>query len=223
MQQLDTMRYKYFHLQIVFIDEISMVGKNMFNFINLRLQEIKGCTKQFGSISLVAFGDLFQLKPVFDSWIFTQSTTGIDNIGTNLWKDHFTVFEPDEIMRQKDDLIFAQLLNRLREGNHVIPGDIDILKTSLLTSSAGDAMPDVDNLPHLFTKRDESSLHDDRVLATLQHEQKANIDAIDNVSGDVSQTLQQRILAKVPDDASKTMNLKKNHSQLALVCNMSCV
>ena len=209
MQQLDTMRCKYFHLQMVFIDEISMVGKNMFNFINLRLQEIKGCTKPFGGISLVAFGDLFQLKPVMDSWIFTQSRNGIDCIGTNLWQDHFTVFELDEIMRQKDDLVFAQLLNRLREGNHLIPEDIDLLKTRLLTSSAGDVIPDVDNLPHLFTKRDESSLHNNRVLAKLPCEQKASIDAIDNVSGDVSQILQQKILAKVPDDAAKTMNLEK--------------
>ena len=40
MQQLNTFQIKYRHLKVVFIDEISMVGQNMFNFINTRLQEI---------------------------------------------------------------------------------------------------------------------------------------------------------------------------------------
>lgn len=44
MQQLNTLRTKFISLKVIFIDEISMVGHNMFNFINLRLQEIKGCT-----------------------------------------------------------------------------------------------------------------------------------------------------------------------------------
>lgn len=30
------------HLKVLAIDEIAMVGQNMFNFLNLRLQEIKG-------------------------------------------------------------------------------------------------------------------------------------------------------------------------------------
>ena len=59
MHQLDTMRCKYFHLRVVFIDEISMVGNKMFNFINLRLQELKGVCKPFGGVSIVTFGDLF--------------------------------------------------------------------------------------------------------------------------------------------------------------------
>ena len=44
----------------------------MFNFINMRLQEIKGCTKPFGGVVVIAFGDKFQLKPSLDSWIFSS-------------------------------------------------------------------------------------------------------------------------------------------------------
>ena len=32
----------------------------------------------------------------------------------NSWKDHFKMYELVDIMRQKDDLKFVQLLNRLR-------------------------------------------------------------------------------------------------------------
>lgn len=53
---------------------------------------------------------------------------GIESIGANLWQDHFTIFELEEKMRQKDDKSFAQLLNRIREGNHMIPQDIQILQ-----------------------------------------------------------------------------------------------
>lgn len=84
MQQLDTMRCKYHYVKVIFIDEISMVGSGMFNFINLRLQEIRGCTKPFGRISVAAVGDLFQLKPVMDSWIFTQRCDGLQFLGTKL-------------------------------------------------------------------------------------------------------------------------------------------
>lgn len=57
MQQLCSLQTKYKSLKVIFIDEISMVGKKMFNFIN---QEIMGCCKVFGGISVVAFGDLYQ-------------------------------------------------------------------------------------------------------------------------------------------------------------------
>ena len=42
----------------------------MFRFVNLRLQQIMGTRKVFGGVHLIAVGDLFQLKPVFDQWIF---------------------------------------------------------------------------------------------------------------------------------------------------------
>ena len=43
----------------------------MLNFINLRLQEIKGCARSFGGISILAVGDLFKLKPVCGAWVFS--------------------------------------------------------------------------------------------------------------------------------------------------------
>lgn len=185
MHQLDSMRCKFFHLKIVFIDEISMVGKRMFNFINLRLQEIKGCCKPFGGVSVIVFGDLYQLKPVMDSWIFTIPRVGIESIGANLWQDHFTIFELEEIMRQKDDKSFAQLLNRLREGKHMIPQDIQILQSRLLTAPNAIHPPDLDLIPHLFTTRAECDLHNFHLLTKLPDSMKAVVHSIDSVSGDV--------------------------------------
>lgn len=60
----------------------------MFKYINLRLQEILGCLKPFGGVSVIAFGDLYQLKPVMDQWIFKSiyiiSAVNSGYIGTKL-------------------------------------------------------------------------------------------------------------------------------------------
>ena len=77
----------------------------------MRLQEIKGCTKPFGGVSVIAFGDFFQLKLKLDSWIFSSgynSGNELEILGPNLWKDLFSLFELTDIMGQKDNLRFAQ-------------------------------------------------------------------------------------------------------------------
>jgi hypothetical protein len=45
---------KYRNLSIVIIDEISMVGKKMFSFLDTRLKKIKGNIQSFGDVSILA-------------------------------------------------------------------------------------------------------------------------------------------------------------------------
>ena len=78
-----------------------MVGSAMFNFLNLRLQQIMGTNGPFGGIGLVTVGNLF------DKWIFENPQSGYDEFATNIWTEYFTLFELSEIMRQKDDKEFA--------------------------------------------------------------------------------------------------------------------
>ncbi|KAJ8043551.1 ATP-dependent DNA helicase PIF1 [Holothuria leucospilota] len=115
--KLNSLQVKYHNLKIIFIDEISMVGHRIFRYIDQRLQQIMGSKKVFGGVSIIAVGDLFQVKPVKDGSIFKELTDDYGPLATNLWKSNFTAYELTEIMRQKDDQAFAQLLNRLREGN----------------------------------------------------------------------------------------------------------
>ena len=130
-----------------------MVGNSMFSFIHQRLQEIMESQLPFGGISVLAVGDLFQLKPVFDGWIFENSAHNYGPFATNLWQDYFEVFPLTEIMRQKDDSEYAQLLNRLREGKHT-KNDIEKLKTRIIgcNSIKGDSYPMYS--PHIFLKND---------------------------------------------------------------------
>ena len=52
---------------------------------------------------MITVGDLFQLKPVFDKWIFENSESGYNAFAINIWTEYFTLFELTGIMRQKDE------------------------------------------------------------------------------------------------------------------------
>ena len=69
--KLNTPRSKLGGLQLIFLEEILMVGNNTFNIqINIRLKDIKRSNPNFSVVSIVGIGDLFQIKPVMDSYIF---------------------------------------------------------------------------------------------------------------------------------------------------------
>ena len=66
-EKLNTLRSKLENLTLLIIDEISMVGSEMFLDIHRRLNEIKGICGNgiwFGNVCILACGDLYQLPPV---------------------------------------------------------------------------------------------------------------------------------------------------------------
>ena len=197
MQQLNTMRSRFHDLKGVTIDEISMVGRNMFNFINLRLQEIMGTNIPFGGLSILAVGDLFQLKPVFDSWIFSQfyNTTDLSCMATNLWLDFFDFFELQIVMRQKDDHAFALLLNRLRECNHT-DDDRETLRKQRIDCQSHE-YNDLKDLPHLFCRKKDVFAHNTSILSNMAESNLVHIDAIDCISGALNKSLTQIILSEL--------------------------
>lgn len=202
--RLNTIRAQLRRLQVIFIDEISMVGSGMFNFLNLRLQQIMGTNAPFGALSVIAVGDLFQLKPVFDNWIFNNTNHGYGDLATNVWDEYFTLFELTEIMRQKDDKEFAELLNRLREGNHT-QNDIEVLKERILKIKPGQENYPI-NTTHLFSANAQVNDHNNTIYQA-SHTDKAQIKCIDIVVGDMSDDLKKKMKEKIPDDPSKTMGL----------------
>ncbi|XP_072046833.1 uncharacterized protein [Amphiura filiformis] len=63
-ESVNTLRMKYRHLQLVIIDEISMVSVPQFDYIHGRLQQIKGSsdTTYFGNVSILAVGDFINYR-----------------------------------------------------------------------------------------------------------------------------------------------------------------
>ena len=110
------------------MDEVSLVGSNFFFMLDQRLRNIMGSEKVFGGLSVLFFGDLFQLPPVVDSYIFESpkhAASGYSNIVASLW-DMFEMFELTRVMRQSG-VEWAGLLNRLRIGEYT-PDDIRRLR-----------------------------------------------------------------------------------------------
>ena len=138
-----------------------MVGHRMLSFIDQRLQEVNNTNRSFGGASVVVFGDLFQLPPVMDGFIFndlSQSCSQVEQysaLAPNLWKSHFAMFELSTIMRQQDSRVFAELLNRVREGHHT-EHDMELLHSRVTAVNA----PDYPTCAqHLFRTNAQVEMH----------------------------------------------------------------
>nr|XP_054593339.1 uncharacterized protein LOC129160189 [Nothobranchius furzeri] len=109
-EKINTLRATLKHLQILIIDEISMVDNKLLTYIHGRLRQIKQCSdfSSFGNVSVIAVGDFYQLPPVKGTPLYK------DPIGSNLWQNSFSHVELTDIVRQKNK-DFAVTLNRLRK------------------------------------------------------------------------------------------------------------
>nr|XP_022305765.1 uncharacterized protein LOC111112528 [Crassostrea virginica] len=112
-QSLNGIRSRLENLQILVIDEVSMVYKRILYYIHERLVQIKKCKQPFGGVSIIAVGDFYQLPPVKqrkDERLYSENSS----YPVDYWLDFFKIVELDEVMRQREDLAFANILNSLR-------------------------------------------------------------------------------------------------------------
>jgi len=123
-------------VRLIIIDEFSMVSNIMLGMIYLRLSECFGDKKHFGGKNILLFGDLLQLEPVKADYIFRQinqhdSKTVFGNMGfIDLWS-LYNYSELTQNMRQKDDLVYAEMLGRIRLGSPS-ENDIKLLEQRLI-------------------------------------------------------------------------------------------
>ena len=211
---LNTLRTQMMGVKYIFIDEVSMVGSGMLTFVHKRLQEIMGSAREFGGISVIFVGDLFQLKPVCDSFIFKNNCAGYAPLATNLWQENAKMFELTTVMRQENGGQFAQLLNRMREGNLSV-SDNDLLATRLIKADSED-YDRVKGSLHLYLQNERVDSHNLQTYLKA-HTQKYDIKAIDCVVESVSADVRRALLGRIPSDPRKTMQLQQElHIALGL-------
>ena len=206
----NTLQTKYMHLSVLIVDEVSMVGNEMLNFLYLRLQEIKSNKRPFGGVHVILVGDLFQLRPVGDGWIFAESSSDYTSLAPNLWQSHFTMFELTEIMRQKDDAPFAELLNRIREGKEN-QEDINVLKSRSISYKDLAYQP-LKNELHLFPCNADVDNHNKKMFDSVTTE-KVEIKCVDTVLGEDPDEVKRKIVEqlkgrKINDTGNLSENLK---------------
>ena len=127
-ERIHTLRNKYKFLKVLIVDEISMLGNETFNHLNLRLQDIMGNRFPFGGVSLLICGDLLQLQPVKQQGVWIPpKTCSYNAFQGSIWENYFFLHELIDIVRQSSDLQFAEMLKRIREGKQT-EEDIEEIK-----------------------------------------------------------------------------------------------
>ena len=117
----DTKRTIFKNLRFLIIDEISMVKADQLYQLDLRLRELTMRSKNiFGGVALFLFGDIMQLKPVMGRYIWSQpaSKEYLHAFLVQSHWDQFKVISLVENHRQQRDAIYADILNRIRIGEH---------------------------------------------------------------------------------------------------------
>lgn len=128
--------------------------------IHQRLTEIFVTTGgvPFAGISIIAFGDLYQLPPINQRPTYAEYKDALLNVSP-LWRT-FRMAELTEVMRQKDDSVFIDLLNKVRVA------DVDntaetILKSKFVSQSDPNYPYDV---IHIWAENGPVSLHNNLML-----------------------------------------------------------
>ena len=149
-------------LQLLIIDEISMVRADTIDRIDSLLKSVKGSSRPFGGVQLLMIGDLYQLPPVYQNdWPVLKAFYTSPYFFNGLIFKTFPVlsFELTEVFRQSDP-IFVRILNSIRNAD-IDDSLLSILNKQYKPDLAPDALSDYITLSthnSLVSKINESRL-----------------------------------------------------------------
>ncbi len=142
-----------YELELLIIDEISMVRADMMDAIDATLRRIRKNSMPFGGVQLFVIGDLFQLSPVIrndELHILKQFYEGIFFFNSHAWQRSDSVtLELNTVYRQENPL-FVEILNNIRLGIKKAK-DLEILNS-----------------------RHHTDIKDEQLLLLTTHNRKAN-------------------------------------------------
>lgn len=100
------------------------MGYRLDIYFDQRLKEAKGNDQIYGGLHVIDFGDLYQLPPVGDSYIFgkifnksnSNPSSRIEDLTPHPW-EQMRIFELKQVMRQKGEAEFVSALNHMRDNS----------------------------------------------------------------------------------------------------------
>ncbi|XP_055845331.1 uncharacterized protein LOC129911529 [Episyrphus balteatus] len=208
----NTIRQKLVNLKLLIIDEISMVGSRLLSRVDTRLRQVMGRNEPFGGISIILVGDLNQLPPVFDTFVFKAPQNNDLNVfaETNTLWVLFKIFELTKIMRQQNETLFINALNHLATGT-MTSEDIQLVKSREVDSNS---IPE--DVIRLYSTNNDVDEYNSLKLSKAPGEE-ISAKSIDSVLGKVGEAIKKRALEalqkkKLSDlgGLSNTVRLKKN-------------
>ncbi|KAL7069495.1 hypothetical protein ACR3K2_00930 [Cryptosporidium serpentis] len=123
IKDLDVLK-RWNKIRILFIDEISMIDAYTFDIIDAIAKGCRECSKPFGGVQVVLFGDFLQLPPVRPNKCLNKNpvSSEIDPLyafeSLNWKRTIDNVIELTEVYRQKrtENSDFVEVLNEIRFG-----------------------------------------------------------------------------------------------------------
>lgn len=117
------------HIDLLIIDEVSMLRADLLDAIDARLRMVKRNRKPFGNVQLLLIGDMYQLPPVIKDAEWTVLRKHYESphfFSSKALSEAGCVYvELDRIFRQQDNE-FISILNNLRN-NETTQANIDTL------------------------------------------------------------------------------------------------
>ena len=165
-QKLAEFRQSLSQLRLIIIDEMSLLGADMLYNIHVRLTEIKQTknTVPFGGVGVILVGDLMQLPPVNERYIFktprNPHLAAFSDV-VNLWRE-FDPYILQHNHRQGESKDWAATLNRIRDGTFTEADEL-ILKSRMTKEPfmKEDAM-------HVFYMNKDVHEHNSQMLKQLE-------------------------------------------------------
>ena len=131
LQMYDSKRKLLRELELLIIDEVSMLRADLLDAIDLVLRHVRRNSYPFGGVQVLFIGDMLQLPPVVkeEEWkILKNFYNSIYFFDAQVLQKNPPVYiELDKIYRQ-DDQQFVNLLNHLRN-NEMTTADYELLNT----------------------------------------------------------------------------------------------
>ena len=202
-----TMRTRLGKLQLLVIDEISMVGRRHFEMVNKRCAMIKHGNPNdlnFGKVSVLAVGDFYQLDPVAQSPLFVKNYSSAkcpSDLAPNVW-DHFLFHELTQVMRQKD-LLFSDMLNIVRVQKPDENSNVDCMLKARELNVEEDDLQYPNDVLHVYARNEHCNVRNEKMLSRIDSD-LYSVKAEDSLK-DIKVDMSQVDLSLLP--TSKTGNL----------------
>ncbi|HQU94721.1 MAG: AAA family ATPase [Saprospiraceae bacterium] len=163
-------------LEILILDEISMVRADILDGINKILQLHRNNNKPFGGIRLVAFGDIYQLPPIVSSveekHFFQNNYTSAYFFASEIWQQlHNMRYINLSMVYRQTDRSFIRLLDEIRMG------DIDYDSLTALNENVD---PDFDQEGYIYLSPRNATMQriNQQKLAELPNEERTYLPTI---------------------------------------------
>ena len=132
----DELRNYFKNVQVVIIDEFSMMKNFQLYQLHMRLCDVKQNNNIMGGVAVLLVGDPMQLKPIRGDFIFQPPKYGnLRDVYAvfNLWEE-FNCICLEQNHRQGKDKVYAEVLNKIRfkeKEKELSEDDMALLKTRI--------------------------------------------------------------------------------------------